>query len=130
MAKLYLKDEKNREFYEACEEIRRSQEGYLSTKEIAYLGEACECSSFFMSPRYIKRLIWEMNTDRHKASKFPHIQDKHAEVYNRYKHLLSEHPGKPLSWYAEEISYQPAPRFYLDKDYATVLYYKLMNKRV
>ncbi len=35
MARLHLKFEKNRDFYDACEEIRRSHDGYLSTKEIA-----------------------------------------------------------------------------------------------
>ncbi len=130
MARLYLKFEKNRDFYESCEKIRSEQNGYLSTKEIAIRGEACECSSFFMSEGHIKRLIWEMNTDRHVPSKFPHIREKHNEIYRRYKRLLSVNNDKPLSWYAGEISKQSAPRFYLDKDYATILYYKLMNKKV
>lgn len=130
MARLHLKFEKNRDFYDACEEIRRSHDGYLSTKEIAALGEASPCACFYMSTRHLKFLIWQINTDRHTPSKFAHIREKHNEIYSRYKQLLSEYSDKPLSWYADEISYQPAPRFYLDHDYATILYYKLMNNRV
>lgn len=130
MARLHFKQEKNADFYNACEYIRSSHKGYLSTHQIACLAERCECSSFYMSAQNIKRIIWEINTDRYTPSKFPHIKEKHLEIYNRYKLLLSEYPDKNLSWYADEISYQPAPRFYLDKDYATILYYKLMNKRV
>lgn len=129
MARLHFKREKNTDFYNACEQIRSTLKEYLSTYQIACLGEACECSSFYMSAKSIKGLIWEINTDRHTPSKFPHIREKHSEIYNRYKLLLSEHPDKTLTWYADEISYQRAPRFYLDKDYATILYYKLMNKR-
>jgi hypothetical protein len=129
VARLFFKYEKNREFYEKCEAVRSTQTDYLSTKEIASRGEGCCCSCFFMSEAHIKRLLWEMNTDRHVHSKFPHIREKHTEIYDRYKLLLSAHPDKLLSWYAEQISMQGAPRFYLDKDYATILYYKLMNKR-
>ena len=129
MARLHLKLEKNKEFYESCEKIRMAQTCYLSTKEIASRGEACACSCFFMSEGHIKRLIWEMNTDRHVPSKFPHIREKHNEIYRRYKILLSAHPNELLSFYAEVISMQPAPKFYLDKDYAAILYYKLMNNR-
>jgi hypothetical protein len=127
MAKLYMKLEKNREFYRACEKIRREEKEYLSTKDIAERAENTKCSSFFMSEYYIKRLLWEINTDRHKLSKFQHIRDKHEEIYARYKALLSTKDGKPLSWYARQISMQPAPRFYIDKDYATILYYKLIH---
>ena len=130
MARLHFKQEKNLDFYNACEHVRSSHKGYLSTYQIACLAEACECSSFYMSAKSIKRLIWEMNTDRHKPSRFPHITEKHLEIYRRYKLLLSEHPGEALPWYADKISYQPAPRFYLDVNYATILYYKLMNKKV
>lgn len=130
MSRLLSKHEKNSDFYQACETVRSNHKGYLSTKEIASIAEESECSSFYMSSKYIKRLLWEMNTDRHTLSKFTHIKEKHTEIYNRYKLLLSEHPGETLTWYAEEISYQRAPRFYLDKNYATILYYKLMNKKV
>lgn len=129
MARLYFKHEKNREFYECCERVRMAQTDYLSTKAIASKGESCKCSCFFMSEAHIKRLLWEINTDRHVPSKFHHIKEKHNEIYDRYKLLLSAHADNPLSWYAEQISMQGAPRFYLDKDYATILYYKLMNKR-
>ncbi len=130
MARLHLKDEKNRDFYEACEDVRRNCKGYLSTKEIAFRGEEAACECFYMSKSHMKFLIWQINTDRYVASKFSHIREKHMEIYNRYKLLLSEHPDQPLSWYANEISLQPAPRFYLDKDYATILYYKLMNSKI
>ena len=129
MARLYLKREKNMEFYAACEKIRSEANGYMSTKDIASLAENTSCSSFFMSEYHIKRLIWEINTDRHKWSKFKHIKDKHDEIYKRYKFLLFETGDKPLSWYARQISKQKAPRFYLDKDYAMILYYKLMNNQ-
>lgn len=130
MAKLYMRLEKNIEFYNACEKVRKDAGGYLSTKCIASIAENTECSSFFLSEYYIKRLIWEINTDRHKQSKFQHIRDKHNEIYNRYKILLSIEGEKPLSWYARQISQQRAPRFFLDKDYAAILYYKLMNEKI
>ena len=129
MAKLYMKYQKNREFYDACEKIRAESEDYISTKCIAELAEQTACNSFFMSVYHIKRLIWEINTDRHCESKFAHIRGKHKEIYNRYKLLLYDEGDKPLSWYALQISKQKAPRFYLDKDYAAILYYKLMNKK-
>ena len=130
MARLYMKREKCKEFYDACENIRSKANCYMSTKEIACIAENTKCTSFFMSESHIKRLIWEINTDRHIESKFPHIQEKHNEIYGRYKTLLYEHGDKPLSWYARQICKQGAPRFYLDKDYATILYYKLMNKQI
>lgn len=129
MSKLYMKQEKNREFFEVCEKIRSDNKKYISTQEIAAMAEQKECSSFFMSECHIKRLIWEINTDRHSHSKFDHIKEKHGEIYNRYKQLLSEHGDKPLSWYARQIGKQSAPRFYLDKQYATILYYKLMTHK-
>lgn len=129
MSKLYMKQEKNKEFFETCEKIRSEAKRYLSMEEIAAMAEQKECSSFFMSECHIKRLIWEINTDRHRNSKFNHIIDKHNEIYNRYKKLLFAYGNKPLSWYARQISKQPAPRFYLDKKYATILYYKLMTNK-
>lgn len=129
MADLYMKNEKFREFYEACEKIRASSKGYLSIKQAATLAENTECSSFFLSIRQIKRIIWEMNTDRHKDSEFAHIREKHNEIYRRYKELLFKHGDKELEWYAVEISRQKAPRFYIDDKYATVLYYKLIRNR-
>lgn len=130
MARLFMRDEKNSDYYAICEYIRSVHSFYLSTKQIATLAESCPCPSFYVSDAYIKRLIWEMNTDRHIPSKFPHIRDKHNEIYNRYKLMLSTHKDQLLSWYAMEISLQCAPRFYFDEDYATILYYKLMNKKV
>lgn len=130
MSRLYMKREKNMEFFKVCERIRSESGRYLSTEEIASIAEQQECSSFFMSESHIKRLIWEINTDRHCNSKFNHIVEKHNEIYKRYKKLLFENGDKPLSWYARQINKQPAPRFYLDKKYATILYYKLMTKKI
>lgn len=130
MSKLFLKKEKNEEFFYICEKIRSKAKGYMSTKEIAEKAEATACSSFFTSVAYIKWLILQMNTDRHVPSSIPHIAEKHNEIYNRYKVSLSENNGKSVSWHAKEIFKQPAPRFYFSKDYATILYYKLMNNSI
>lgn len=130
MSKLFLKNEKYEEFYSACEKIRSEAKKYISTKDIAEKAEAMECSSFFTSVAYIKWLILQMNTDRYVPSSIPHIAEKHAEIYNRYKISLSENNGRSIAWHAREISKQSAPRFYFSKEYATVLYYKLMNKSI
>jgi len=130
MSKLFLKKEKNEEFFHICEKIRSEAKEYISTRDIAVRAEATECSSFFTSVAYIKWLILQMNTDRYVPSSIPHIAEKHNEIYNRYKTSLSENNGKSISWHAKEIFKQGAPRFYLSEDYATILYYKLMNKSI
>lgn len=129
MPPLYYKKSKDVEFYEACERIRRECKGELSTKQIAIRAEAQECSSFFLTVDRIRRLLWNMLTDRHVPPNQRHIRDKHREIYRRYKVLLSEDGDQTLTYYAEKISTQSAPRFYLSENYAPVFYYKLIRNR-
>jgi hypothetical protein len=126
---IFYKDERDRDFFEVCENIRRKQVGYISCEEIVLKALRREAKSFYLLERSCFNIIWRKKHEKLKNPKTEHKKELYAEIYRRYLNIISMNHEMTILKAAGEIAKQKAPRFYMSKSHARDLYYKLLKKK-
>ncbi|MDR1097299.1 MAG: hypothetical protein LBL57_04120 [Tannerella sp.] len=120
------KKERDKEFLQTCEKIRKAAGRYISVRETVKKAIRTPATSFFISEREFGKII------RDKRRHTPHSKAKaelYREIRRRYKKLKSNYPNAKTENLARQIAYQSAPGFYLTESSAKNLYYKLLKPK-
>lgn len=122
---LFFQDERDKDFYAACEKIR-GQKCYLSTTEIAKRAVHAEAQSFYLSNRGCAKIINRIKRGNiHTRSSAKRML--YEEIRRRYLLIISEHPHLTSAEIARRINAEKAPRFYITESRAVDLYYLLIK---
>ncbi|MDR0768789.1 MAG: hypothetical protein LBE71_02635 [Dysgonamonadaceae bacterium] len=125
---LYFKEERDRDFFNVCETIRKESDTYISVSEIAKKAVRCEAQSFYLSEQQYRKIF-------NRARIYPRIKNCKSEIRNemyreiRSRFLEAKHENSKLKYsqIAKLLSEQKAPRFYIAEDRAVMLYYDLLK---
>jgi hypothetical protein len=123
---LYFKEYRDRDFFYACERIRKESAVYLSVSDIARKAVRREAESFYLSEREYVRIY-------RKARLMPECKsgvknEMYSEIRYRFLKEKRRNPGLNHFQIARIIGEQKAPRFYLAEGSAVQLYYRLLKK--
>lgn len=126
---LYFKECRDRDFFTACEMVRKESDTYLSVSEIARKAVLSEAPSFYLSEQQYLRIY-------HQARIYPRVENCKSEIKNEmYREIRARFlearyfsPKLKFAQIAKVISEQTAPRFYITEKSAVELYYKLLKK--
>jgi hypothetical protein len=122
---LFYSEERNTNFYNICEKIRKDTKEYMSVKDIASMAVRVPAESFFISLHQINIIIMEQ-----RCGKTPPKGIKgelHKEIFKTYWELKKQNPSLCVNQIAKLIEEMPAPRFYMSNATATSLYYELIK---
>ena len=124
MAELFYREDRDRDFFEACEQVR-SEEKNLSVSEIVSKAILHPAKSFYLHKREYSSII------RKKGIPPPKSEAKrqlHQEILKRYQEIKENNPKMDIPEITKIIECQKAPRFYISKRRAEDLYYELLRK--
>lgn len=122
--RLFYQEDRDLDFLEKCESIRKEHNHTLSMVEIAKLAAMSPARSFYISKTHCARII--RHPDRFVLRR-EHSKEMHREIVSRAKAILEENNSLNSYEVAEIILSQPAPRFYISGHHAVKLYYNLVN---
>lgn len=126
---LYFKKERDRDFFNVCETIRKESNAYLSISEIASRAVYREAKSFYLSDHEYTRIYYAARLYPRLANCRIEIKNEmYREIRARFLEAKHENPGMKHSKIAEILSSQTAPRFYMSEKSAVALYYRLLRK--
>ena len=126
MASLFYEEDRNEDFLQACEAVRKEEGVYLSISEIASKVILKPAKSFYLQQRIYIRII------RNNGEKLPKNEvscELHKEVLHRAKEIMKLHPSYSPAKIAKILSEQEAPRFYMSESRAESLYYELLKQK-
>lgn len=127
---LFYLDERNLDFYNACEKVRSKYKGiYLSVSEITRLAINTPAESFYLLPKECMKIINKAINNEPINLKHESKVELHKEIGRRYFQLAEENQGLKPYEIAKVISDQAAPRFYISEKTANEIYYKMVKKR-
>lgn len=126
---LFYLDERNLDFYKACDKVRDKYKGiYLSVSEITRLAINTPAESFYLLPKECMKIINKAINNEPINLKHESKIELHKEIGRRYFQLSEEKPELKPYEIAKIISYQDAPRFYISEKTAKEIYYKMVKE--
>lgn len=126
MAELFYRNDRDNDFFIACEKARKDIGGYFSVKKIVSIALQTPAHSFYLHPREYANIIRRVRSSylpRSKASRALYL-----EVFDRYKKLKEKYPDKKIEEIYKLLADEPAPRFYISESRGVTLYYQLLKK--
>lgn len=123
MASLFYEEDRNEDFLQACESVRK-EEGSLSISEIAAKAIYRKAKSFYIHPRVYIKII---RNDGNKLPKNDVSRELHIEVLKRAKEIMSQSADYTPAQIAKILIDHDAPRFYISEARAESLYYQLLK---
>lgn len=123
MASLFYEEDRNEDFLQACESVRK-EEGSISISEIAAKAILKKAKSFYIQPKAYIKII------RNNGNKLPKNEvsrELHIEVLKRAKEIMTQNKGYTPAQVAKILVDQKAPRFYISEARAESLYYQLLK---
>jgi len=123
---LYFKEDRDKDFFEVCEQLRKHNNEYVSVSEIALQAINKPAKSFYLSDQRYSRIIKQKGN--RKTKNIIKIQ-MHKDIYEKYKFLSVKYPDLNNREILKLLSESPAPRFYLSHSRATELYYELLKQK-
>ncbi len=125
---LFFKDERDKDFLDACERIRQSNKD-LSASEIAIKAIYTETCSFYLTMRGYANIIIKLRCSDQSLKSTRHSRnDMFVEIHKRMIQI-PDYEKLSSNEIARRIDEQPAPRFYISEERAITIYYKLLNKK-
>jgi len=122
---LFYSEDRNSNFYKACEKIKKETEGYISVQDMTSKAVETPTESFYICLHQINIIIMEQ-----RCSKPPPKGIKgelHKEIFRLYWEIKKQNPTLCVNQIAKMIEELPAPRFYMSKATGASLYYKLFK---
>jgi len=124
---LFFKNERDRDFFNSCEKIRRENNEYISTQDIAHKAVLSSAKSFYITCYRCYNIILSIKNGNKLSSKSCAKLALFKEIKERYLNISKEKPELKDFDIACEIVNQEAPRFYITKTRAEKLYYNLLK---
>ncbi|MFT3994398.1 MAG: hypothetical protein QM660_08825 [Dysgonomonas sp.] len=123
---LYFKEDRDKDFFEVCERIRKQNDEYVSVSDIALQAIGQPAKSFYLSDQRYSRIIKQKGNSRTKNL----IKiEMHRDIYEKFNSLSVEYADLNTKGILKLLSESPAPRFYLSHSRATELYYELLKHK-
>jgi hypothetical protein len=124
MAKLFYREDRDSDFFNACEQVR-SEETNLSVSGIVSKAILRPAKSFYLHRREYSDIIRKngVGLPKNEIKKLLHL-----EILERYRNLKNENPGTGVLEITKIIAGQSAPRFYISERRAEDIYYELLKK--
>lgn len=126
MAELFYKEERDRDFFRACELVRSKNISNISVSQIISKAIIMPAKSFYLHPREYSNII---RGNRKNLPKNFIKRELHLEIICRCNAIKMENPELKISSVAKIIENQSAPRFYISERRAIDLYYELLKKQ-
>lgn len=126
MEKFY-KPERDKEFFDTCEEIRGQTKDYQSVEDIARKAIVRSASCFFLTQKQIACIIQQMRCCR-PPNYGVILKERDKEIFSRYWELKKQNHTFSVNKIAGIIEFQQAPRYYITYARAVSLYYELLKK--
>lgn len=123
---LYFKEDRDKDFLEVCERIRKQNDEYVSVSDIALQAISQPAKSFYLSDQRYSRIIKQKGN--RKTKNLIKI-DMHRDIYEKFNSLSAEYANLNVREILKLLSESPAPRFYLSHSRATELYYELLKQK-
>jgi hypothetical protein len=132
MSILTYKKERNIDFFNKCEEIRRlyqSQGKYIPVCEIAELAAETPAASFYIHEKEYVKIILKMKNNPDMRMGRSAKNEMYGEIFKLYLKIKLSNKDKRLSISAigRMIAQMPAKKFYLTGKSAANLYYRLIK---
>ena len=125
---LFFKNERDSDFYNVCEDIRRAYGGeYISTSDIARLAVRSQAKSFYISYCRCYNIIRLIKNGERLESRSKAKTSLFEEIKRRYLQIKEEKQALKDSDIVCMIIKEEAPRFYITDISAKILYYKLLK---
>jgi hypothetical protein len=124
MATLFYEEERNADFLQVCETVRKEEGARLTVSAIASKAIYKTARSFYIHQRAYMKII---RNDGNNLPKNEVARQLHTEVLERAKEIMEQN-NCTLAQAAKILSEQQAPRFYISEARAISLYYKLLGK--
>ena len=125
---LYYQKERDKDFFEICESIRRENyPNYVSVENIAKLAIQKEAQSFYLNTDIYARIINKVRCGCLSKIRNKVKRKLYLEIWKRYIHVKRQNPKYNSMDCARIISEQSAPQFYISEKHAVNLYYKLLK---
>ena len=123
---LYFKEDRDKDFFEVCERIRKQNDEYVSVSDIALQAINQPAKSFYLSDQRYSRIIKQR--ENKKTKNLVKIE-MHKDIYEKFNSLSAENTDLCVREILKLLSESPAPRFYLSHSRATELYYELLKHK-
>ncbi|GAB6123860.1 hypothetical protein [Dysgonomonas termitidis] len=124
MANLFYEEDRNKDFLQACEAVRKEEGTRLTVSGIASKAIYKKAGSFYIHYRVYMKII---SNNGNNLPKNEISRQLHTEVLKRAKEIMQQNNYTPAQA-AKILSEQQAPRFYISEARAISLYYKLLGK--
>jgi len=124
---LFFKNERDMDFFNSCEKIRRENNKYISSQDIANKAVLSSAKSFYITCYRCYNIILKIKNNEPFNSRSSAKLALFEEIKKRYLNISKEKPGTKDFEIACEIVSQQAPRFYITKTRAEKLYYDLLK---
>jgi len=125
---LYREKERNKDFFDTCEGIRRdNRPNYVSVENIASGAVLKEAQSFYLNTEIYARIINKVRCGYLSGVKNSLKRQMYVEIHKRYIRIKRENPTFNAMDCARIIAEQKAPRFYISPRHAVNLYYRLLK---
>lgn len=124
---LYFKNERDKDFFNTCEEIRRSNKKYISTPDIARKAVHSNAKSFYITCYRCYNMIRKIKSGEKIYLRSKAKSELFEEIKTRYMNISIENPKMKDFDIACMITSGKAPRFYITETRAERLYYNLLK---
>lgn len=121
---LYFKEDRDKDFFEVCERIRKQYGDYVSVSDIALQAINQPAKSFYLSDQRYSRILRQRGNK--KTKNLIKIQ-MHMDIYEKFNSLCIEYADLNTKEILKILAESAAPRFYLSHSRATELYYELLK---
>lgn len=122
--KLFYRVERDKDFFDVCEAVRKESKEYRSVQQIATIAALRPAQSYYLTKKQILSIIQLMRLHPHKLN-----LNRNKVKLKLYKQIYSVYLQHDVcaNQVAHIIDLSPAPRFYMSSQTATSLYYKLLK---
>lgn len=122
-----FKQDRDKDFFAVCEQVRKEHGSYISVKDIACKAVKREADGYYLTTKQIINIIHYKRCNPDKKTRWK--QGLYTDIFQRYWSIKKENPGLTVSKIAKIIDEEKAPRFYMTEKSATNLLYYLIKNR-
>lgn len=127
MAKERRKEDRDIDFYNTCEEVRKQFNGYVSIEDLTKIAVYKEAKEFYLSEEECAIALEQIKNNKIRC-KHKVKSAMYYDIRKLYIKLLKEAPDITNTEASRIIVKSKAPRFYINEDSAKKLYYKIINE--
>lgn len=124
---LFYRQERDKNFFQVCEKIRKNSKAYVSVAEIAKKAVLEEADEYYITLKQMIVILTCMRCEKNIDTLSEHKRALYKDIFSRYWVLKKKNPTMRTFEIAKMIHNEKAPRFYFSDSRAKSLYYKLIK---